>query len=241
MSAVTPTWQRAIREAIESALMDVHVALPCKVQSYDETTQRVDVIPQIKRPIENFDTGAIEHEELPVLPNIPVAFPRSSGFFCSFPIAKDDFVLVVFSEYSIDQWLEKGRVTAPGDIGHLTLTGGIALPLGPYPSAQALSGAHTDDMVLGEDGGTQIHLKPGGACEVTSGGADSADDFVALAPGITDFITTLHTILNAVAPLPTPGGGAAIQTAYKSAMALLGISAGSPYPSIASSNLKADD
>jgi len=241
MNKATPTWATAIRTAIESELIDVHTAMICSVKSYDAATQRVDVVPQIKRPIESYDTGDITHEEMPVLPNIPVAFPRAGNMSITFPLEAGHFVLVVFNEYSIDQWLEKGRPTAPGDIGHLTMTGGIAIPIGPYPSAQALANAHTSDLVVGEDEGTQIHIKPSGACEVTSDGGDSADDFVALASNITSFITAIHTILNAAASLPPTGGGAAIQTAYKAAMAVLGISPGSPYPSIASSNLKADE
>lgn len=232
MSKSTPTWPTAIREAIDSALIDVHTALPCSVKSYDAATQRVDVVPQIKRPLESYDTGDITHEELPVLPNIPVAFPRAGNMAITFPLEAGHFVLVVFSEYSIDQWLEKGRPTAPGDIGHLTLTGGVAIPIGPYPSAQALENAHAEDLVVGEDSGTQIHIKPSGACEVTSDGGDTADDFVAMADKTASYIKSAADAA-AAAAFPNDGGKLAFQTfsAYFNGNSVM----------IASSNLKADE
>jgi hypothetical protein len=232
MSKATPTWARAIREAIDSALIDIHTAMVCCVQSYDPATQRADVSPQIKRPLESLDTGEIEHEELPVLPNIPVAFPRAGNFFMSFPLKKGDFVLVVFNEYSIDQWLEKGRATAPGDIGHLTMTGGIALPLGPYPTSLALDTAHADDAVIGEDDGTQVHIKPGGACEITSDGSASADDFVALSAKVDAILADVITLLTSWT-VKAADGGLALQAAAKLLWPI-------PPGSVASTNLKAD-
>ena len=232
MSKSTPTMARVIREAIDSALIDVHTAMVCCVQSYDPATQRADVVPQIRRPLESLDTGEIEHEDLPVLPNIPVAFPRAGNFFMSFPIKKGDFVLVVYNEYSIDQWLEKGRATAPGDIGHLTMTGGIALPLGPYPTSLALDTAHADDAVIGEDDGTQIHVKPGGACEITSDGGDAASGAVAMASLVHSSVSDMLQ-----AGAGAGGPGAANFTAAKAAWDLLYIP---PLTGVGSTNLKAD-
>ena len=232
--SVTPTWATAIREAIDSSLLDVHTAMVCTVKTYSAATQRVDVVPQIKRPIENYDTGEIEHEELPVLPNIPVAFPRAGNMFISFPLEPGHVVLVIFCEYSLDQWLEKGRPTAPGDIGHLTMTGGIAIPLGPHPTAQKLSGAHSSDLVIGEDGGTQIHLKPDGSCEVTSGGSATADDYVAIAAKVAAQIKSAADAAIVAAAGKTDGGAAAF-TAFATYF-IPALSA-----AMASSNLKADE
>jgi len=229
----TPTLPHAIAAAIESALIDVHTAMVCKVQTWDPDTQTADLVPQVQRPLEELATGNIVHEDLPILPNVPIAFPRSASFFVSFPLSAGDFVLVIFNEYSIDQWREKGRVTAPGDIGHLTLTGAIGIPVGPYPDSQALAGAPPTDMVVGHDGGAQVHIKPGGTVEVTSAGGETADDFVAQGGKVTSALDILKDLFDNWTP-SAQDGGAALKTAW-------GLVTGSFDTDVASSNLKSDD
>ena len=228
---ITPTLAHAIAEAIESRLIDVHVALPCKVQSYDAATQTADLIPQIKRPLSNLTTGEKEHESLPVLPSVPVAFPRAGDWCLSYPIATGDFVLVIFADYSLDQWRAKGSETAPGDIGKATLAGAVAIPIGIYPTAQAhtLGGA---DMVLGKQDGCQVRVKSAGTVDVTSSGAETAADFVAMAAKTKAALDDILGIFSAGTPAKNDGG-AALQTAWK-------LAAGSVDTDVASTNLKAD-
>ena len=47
--ALTPTEADMISAAIESALIDVHVALPGQVQSYNSITQTATIELQVKR------------------------------------------------------------------------------------------------------------------------------------------------------------------------------------------------
>lgn len=244
---ITPTMATAIAEAIDSRLIDVHTALPGQIQTYDPDTQTADVVPMIRRPLEELSTREIVHEDLPVLPNIPVAFPRSASYFISFPLKPGDFVMVLFSKYSIDQWRAKGKVTAPGDIGNLTLTGGVAIPC-LYPDAEALAGAHADDMVAGKDGGTQIHIKDGGTAEVTSTGNAAADDFVAQAgkalTELQDVKTDLDNVKSAFDGHIHPDPAAGVTGApSQNPVGVPPVTITTPHTpaSVASSNLKADD
>ena len=227
---ITPTDAEMIADALDSRLIDVHVGLPGMIQSYDADTQTATVELQVNRVLPTSD-GKFATEELPVLENIPVEFPRTKKFMITFPLEKGDFGRVFFNEMSIDQWRSKGEITSPGDIGRHTLTGGVFIP-GLMPNSEAVSGVGTD-MVLGEIAGVQVRVKPGGPIEVVSGGGPTADDFVAMAGKTQQSLDDILAIFSQGVPSP-PDGGAALQTAWIAAAALVSTA-------VESSNLKADD
>jgi hypothetical protein len=184
------TIEQLLDLVMTSRLRELHTALPCRVESYNASKQTADVLPMIKRQVPDGD-GGYTLEDLPVLPNVPVAFPRGGGgFFMSFPLQKGDFVFVVFSERAIGAWRQKGQATTPGDLRMHSLAGAVALPC-LYPSDDALDDAHASNMVLGKDGSTaQIHLKSDGTVHL---GGENGAQFVALA---TDVLNRLSAIVN---------------------------------------------
>lgn len=159
--------------AIRSKTTDLHVAMPAKVTSYDASAQTVDVIPCLNRHLPDGQGGFVS-EALPKLADIPVCFPRGGGFFCSFPIAPGDYVLLVFAERNIAMWRSTGNQGDPGDVGTHTLDGAIAIP-GVYPDANALSDASSTNLVLGKDGGKSVQVTPGGEVIL---GSNTATDFL---------------------------------------------------------------
>lgn len=169
----TPELAEVIEAAIESALIDVHTALPGKVQSYDPTTQTATIELEIKRPLPKAD-GTYTIEDLPLLENVPVHFTRSAAFALTVPLAAGDQGLVIFSELSLDQWRSKGVNTSPGDIGRHTLTGAVFAP-GLSPNAKALkTAAHASNLVIGlDDDNAQIHVTPSGSILI---GADAVKE-----------------------------------------------------------------
>jgi len=124
-----PTLAEIIRNAIASRLSDLHVALPGRIESYDPSTQTAEVLPMIRRAIPD-TAGAIQHEDLPKIPNVPVLFPRGSAdtYSITWPIAVGDFVLLVFNSWAIGQWRETGAVSNPVDLGKHGLGNPIAIP-----------------------------------------------------------------------------------------------------------------
>lgn len=238
----TPTQAEVIVAGIESRLLDVHTALPGRVVKWDKDTQTAEIELQIRRMVEDED-GRLQPETLPNLPNVMVGFPRSKEFFVSFPLAKDDFVWIIFSEASIDQWRSKGELTVPGDARRHTLTAPLAIPCG-YPNDQALTEVHATAMVVGKQGGQKVFIHAAGSVEVTDTVNGSADDNVAQGAKVkseldlvkTDF-TALKSIYDVHTHLHSPGPSAPAPTAPPIAPA--------PTPhspaSVASSNLKADD
>ena len=91
---ITPTLAEFFRHALESRLIDFHTAMIGKVQHYDAKKQTADVVPQIKRLIESED-GEMIAESLPILPDVPVLFPRANSFFFSVPIKAGDLVSTI--------------------------------------------------------------------------------------------------------------------------------------------------
>lgn len=155
-------------EAWTAFMREVNTCMPAKVEAFDADAQTVDVVPQLKIAYPDGEGGYV-HKALPKISNVKVAFPRSGSFFVSFPLTKGDFVLLVFSQRSLQAWRDKGQVCEPGDLGMFPLDGAVAIP-GVYPEADALGDVSPTDMVLGKDGTpaaqikitpTQVHLGGG--------------------------------------------------------------------------------
>lgn len=121
----------AIRQLVDTVLMEFYVCLPAKVTAYDPQTQFADV--QVQLYQKGIDG---ELHEYPVIPNVPVKHPRANGGSARIhmPITVGDDVLLCFSSRSIDNWKANGGLQDPDDPrkNHLddafALIGGSALP-----------------------------------------------------------------------------------------------------------------
>lgn len=178
---------------LEEHREDLQTALPGRVESYDPATQTANVKPMIKRVSrEGVDAGGVDGtrvvDELPVIPAVPVVWPRGGGYFMTFPLATGDSGLIVFSARDIGAWRDSGQVSDPGDEGLHTLSGAVFIP-GLETVAKKLTNADagTGHAVIGKEGGTQIHID---ASAVQLGAAGGA--FVALAPALLDYFAQLE-------------------------------------------------
>jgi len=204
-----------MRAAIDQGLGTIQAPLPGKIDTYDEGTQKADVKPLLKRPLVDEDGNDLPFEVLPVIPSVPIVFPRAdfqgAKFFMSFPLKPGDHVALIIMNWSLDAWksLDAGTDVEPTQFRQHDLSDAVAIP-GLYPFGAALSDAHPDNLVLGRDGGIQIHLKPSDEIHL---GSENAADFVALAQKVltelqaveTD-LTTIKTTLSAhIHPTTTPG------------------------------------
>ncbi len=158
----SPGLASVIANAMESRLVDVHTALPARVESYDAGRQVADVKPMIRRVIraENMDRVS---EELPVIPCVPVLWPRGGGAFISLPLAAGDFGWVMFGDYSIDRFRSTGQDSDPGDERRFDLANAVFLPHGPFPSSEKLADADASQIRIGFDGGYQAEIRDGEA------------------------------------------------------------------------------
>lgn len=151
----------------QDALMGkVHTSLPARVEAYDAAAQTAHCQPMVKRLM--FDeAGEKVYESLPLLPHVPVCFPRGGGYVFVFPLAPGDFVWLNFSETAMAEYLATGKESAAWDNRRFHLSNAIAIP-GVYPDTKPMTNGNTGGMVLGKDGAAeQVRIAPG---EILVGG-----------------------------------------------------------------------
>lgn len=157
ISNFKPEFSDVIRATIDTVLMDLNVCLPAKIKTYDKDTQYADVEIQL---FTAYIDGTLV--PLPVIPNVPVKWPRANGgaAFIHMPLVPGDDVILVFSQRSLDNWKTTGGMSDPNDPRkhHITdayaLVGGSALPDAFTPS--------TTDSIEIVNGDTQVIVHPGG-------------------------------------------------------------------------------
>jgi hypothetical protein len=125
--ASEPTLLTVMQHVIANALSTVHTAFPGQIEKYDYTTAKADILPLISATAPD---GTIL--KMPVIPNVPIVWPRTSLGSISFPLQRGDGCLVVCSEKSIDDWLLLGGKNEPKDPRTFDLNDAIAIP-GLYP------------------------------------------------------------------------------------------------------------
>lgn len=214
-----------IADAREDALrLDLETAFPARVQSYDGSAQTADLVPLVRRQVPQPD-GSHAMEELPVLPCVPVLFPRMGSAFVSLPVAAGDTGLVIVCSGAIGHWRAgDGEVSDPGDLRRHHPSHAVFLPLGLTTRARALTqtgAAGAGGAVIGFDSadGSRILLRADGTVEIVAGGRvsirSSATTTVDLQGGTQPFVNgtayadTLSTFLGAMATF-VGGTGAAI-------------------------------
>ena len=185
------TLAEVIRRAVEARLAELRVSLPGTIDAFDPKTQLASVRPDLKDLRYDEEDNEVV-EALPVIVDVPVQFPRAGGFSLTVPVKKGDPCLLVFSDRSLDKWLDSGGQVDPVDVRRHHLSDAVAI-LGVSSKATPIpdfDGAHA---TIGKDG-------------------ESAD-FAALASKVDDAISTIvqafnshtHAVSGAVANPTTPG------------------------------------
>ena len=164
MSTRNPSLLAAMRAVVSDELADVWTAIPGRIVKIATDGQTVDVEPSVKRPIdysasretnEQGDPIYQETESLPVLPSVPVVYPRAGDLAVSLPLAVGHRVLVVFSMLEAGEWFgAKGdEPVEPGLLDLHSVNGAFAIP-GGYPEKDARTDHSTTKIRIGSDGGS---------------------------------------------------------------------------------------
>lgn len=132
-----PTDAELIAGAIESRLLSLHTSMPGKVVTYNPALQTANVQPVIQRAVPT-SAGGIEHEELPIIHNVPLEWPGGGGFAMQFPVQPGDHVWLIFSEVATSKWRSTGQVSEPGDLRRHDLSYACALWI-RGPNSEALT------------------------------------------------------------------------------------------------------
>lgn len=160
---------RMARLALESTMLDLHVALPGAVRSYDAETQTAEIEIGIQRvlPAESEDDAEDTPETLPILQSVPVAWPRGGGCFLHWPLAAGDTGLIVFAESDLNQWRASGGVVDPGIATRHGLSGGVFFP-GLHTRPDPNGSASGDHGRVGKEGGPYVEFN---GSQIRAGGA----------------------------------------------------------------------
>lgn len=214
----SPNLAEVIRMAVKENQATIHTGLPGRIDKYDNVEQKADICLLLRRPLVTADGVELEPEDLPILMDVPIEFPRggagSGDFMLTWPLAPGDLCKVDFIERSMDQWLDKnGEVTTPLDFRMHSLSDAVARP-GLYPRKLALKEAHALNAVFGRDEGMQLHITPDDVAKFMKGGV--ADVSVAIAEALKSFWDTQvkpkFDAFDAHTHTHAPGPGAPIPT-----------------------------
>lgn len=186
----SPSLPEALRQILDRRASEIRVGFPGRVESYDAAKQKCSVQPLIQERVPTED-GTDIVEDLPVLTDVPVAFPRSKDFFVSFPLAKGDLVFLMVSDRSIDKFLAGSGSPADPEDGRMhDISDVVAFP-GVYPFDLAVKEADDKKLVIGKDGGVQARFGD----EVELGTKGGQLDFVALATNTENRLAALEAIM----------------------------------------------
>lgn len=122
------TFAETLAKILSASRSEIFTALPGIVQTYDPIERTADVIPAIRRPIEALD-GTVVHEELPVIPSVPVAFFTCGGASIVADLEPGDTVLLIATTYAIGQWRQSRDISDAGDVRQHHPGSCVALPV----------------------------------------------------------------------------------------------------------------
>jgi Phage protein Gp138 N-terminal domain len=166
-----------LRSALDTKQADIWTSLPGIIQSFDP----VKMIATVQPSIQGLHTGPDQKQRwvtLPILPDVPVHFPRGGGYTLTFPIKAGDECLVVFSSRCIDSWWDQGGVQPQRELRMHDLSDGFAL-VGPFSQKTKLANVSpTTAQLRSDDGKNYIELNNAGktATVIVGGTSIIADD-----------------------------------------------------------------
>lgn len=156
-----------------------------------------DVIPS------SLDPDADTSEPLPVLPNVPILYPRGGSVVLSWPLRVGDGVLLIFSDLSPADWRRLGRAGAPTDKSRSDLSHAYAVP-GIVPDVAQTAYPVVDGLAISAPAlmafSTSVRL----GIDDTS---DTHDKYVALADKVQ---SELGSLADAIRGAAAPSGGGAL-------------------------------
>lgn len=195
---MTPISQ-IFNNSVWSILSNVHTSLPGIIVSFDPVSNKASVQPALNK---KFDTGEMP---MPILENVPIIFPSSGNFSMTFPINVGDYVLLIFSERSIDLWKSVGGQVTPNDPRKFSLSDAIAIP-GLMPLTENSTNDNQDFVIKFAD--SEVRISQNGDIQIkTSNKIAIGNEVVELLQQISDTLAGIANITITVPPgtePPTP-------------------------------------
>lgn len=209
---INPTLADVILGALDSFKLDLHGPMIGIVKTYYPGTvgqaPAVDVQPVVQRAIPT-DDDTTEPEALPVIPNVPLVYPRGGGAGLSFDLVPGDPVLLIVLWLDVTQWRLTGApIVSPTvdqgshHIAHCVAIPGIVADAGiPMPNPTAALNLFANGATITLDGsGT-------GEATIDAPSIKLGANAVNAAADATKVHTELLAIKGALASVSAGGGG----------------------------------
>jgi hypothetical protein len=119
--------EESLRIAMEGRLVSLWTAIPGIIQSVDFSTMSCVVQPSVQEIV--IDQNQVQKPiSLPLLLDVPLVFPSGGGFTITFPVVKNDEVLILFSARCIDNWWQNGGIQQSPEARMHDLSDAFAIP-----------------------------------------------------------------------------------------------------------------
>lgn len=143
----TPSWAEIIRGYVAEGTADVGVAIPGNVVSYSNGL--ASIRPGVRKLVPDEDNPDFDYPEAsPVIPSVPVIWPRGKNFQIVGTLDAGDPVLLICADYDISAWMRSGQLSDPEDArGHSWGHGAVCIP-GLVPDIGWSASAPTDAAAL---------------------------------------------------------------------------------------------
>ena len=119
-----------IRQALFHTLSQVRVMMPAQIESYSPSENLAQVKPLIQQRYSD-DT----FKPIPVINQVPVQWMRTARAGITMDLVKGDLGSIVFSDRSLEDWLQLGGDNEPEDPRIHSLNDAVFIP-GLYPFGQ---------------------------------------------------------------------------------------------------------
>lgn len=112
----TPTLEEVFTAALDARAAQIRTAMPAEIVTVNATT--VDVRPTV------WPGG----EAAPILPSVPIAWPRAGTAYLVLPIEHGDTGLLLCCEADLAEWRRTGEAGTPADEARHHLQNAVFLP-----------------------------------------------------------------------------------------------------------------
>lgn len=162
-------------------------AMVCKVERFDATKMKADVLPLINNSDGTKPSMLIE---------VPVMLVKAGGFAIRPPYKKGDIVLVVFIDRDMDNFLRTGDTSTPETSREHSLDDAVVVG-SVMPFTEELPSEGANDLVIGtEDFSSTVIIRPNGDIVIKAGevylGSDAAVEGVPLGDSLKEWLDN-HT------------------------------------------------
>lgn len=169
----SPNLSQLLEEVVLATAEDIRCAIPGVITSVDMDTGTCSVQPGV--------SGSDGDD--PVLPDVPILWPRAAGFRFTWELSAGDQVLLVFGDRNLDGWIADDGDSAKttSDPRRHDLSDALAIPLGlGAPDRETGVSLALDNATGGPAGAVEIRLQPGDMTEAPADGVSPGTAKIAI-------------------------------------------------------------